>query len=247
MEPLIGQVAIVTGASRGIGRAIAERLAQDGATVVINYNQSQASADEAIAQIQSHGGQAIAVQADVSKVDDIRNLFQQALNEFGHIDILVNNTGIAAKPQPIAEVTEENFDAVFAVNVKGVLFALQEAARYLTEGGRIINISSSTTLFPTAGLAVYTASKAVPKVFTEIMAKEVGDRGITVNSVIPGPTIPGMFEWAPPEFRAQAATLSPFKRLGTPEDIADVVAFLASDQARWITGQHILVNGGATI
>jgi 3-oxoacyl-[acyl-carrier protein] reductase len=247
MKPLTGKVGIVTGASRGIGRAIAERLGTDGASVVVNYSQNKESADEVVKNIQALGGQAIAVQANVSKIDEIRNLFQQALQQFGQIDILVNNTGIAGKPEPIAEVTEENFDTVFAVNVKGVLFALQEAARHLTAGGRIINISSSTTLFPTAGLAVYTASKAMPKVFTEIMAKEVGDRGITVNSVVPGPTIPGMFEWAPPDFRAQAAALSPFNRLGTPGDIADVVAFLASDQSRWITGQHILVNGGATI
>lgn len=247
MKPLTGKVAIVTGASRGIGRAIAERLGKDGATVVVNYNQSQASADEVVAEIQSFDGQAIAVQADVSKVDEIQQLFQQTIDRFGHIDILVNNTGITGKAQPIAEITEENFDAVFAVNVKGCLFALQAAAQHLTDGGRIINISSSTTLFPTANLAVYTASKAVPKIFTEIMAKEVGDRGITVNSVLPGPTIPGMFEWAPSEFREHAASLSSFNRLGTPDDIADVVAFLASDRARWITGQHILVNGGATI
>jgi len=247
MKPLAGKVAIVTGASRGIGRAIAERLGKDGAVVVVNYSQNQESANEVVSQIQSLEGQAIAIQADISKIDEIRALFQEVLNQLGHIDILVNNAGIAGEAQPIAEVTEENFDTVFALNVKGTLFALQEAARHLADDGRIINISSSTTMFPTAGLAVYTASKALPKVFTEIMAKEIGDRGITVNSVVPGPTIPGMFEWAPPEFREQAASLSPFKRLGQPEDVADVVAFLASKDARWITGQHILVNGGATI
>jgi 3-oxoacyl-[acyl-carrier protein] reductase len=247
MKSLSGKVAIVTGASRGIGQAIAVHLAQAGATVVINYSQNQDAAAQVVQQIQAQGGQAIAIRADMGKIDEIRSLFQTTIERYGHIDILVNNAGIAGKPEAIAEVTEENFDTVFAINVKGVLFALQEAAKHLSNNGRIINISSSTTEFPTAGLAVYTASKAVPKVLTEILAKEVGDRGITVNSVVPGPTIPGMFEWAPADFREQAAALSRFNRLGNPEDIADVVGFLASDAARWITGQHILVNGGATI
>lgn len=247
MARLLSKVAIVTGASRGIGRAIAERLGKDGAIVVVNYNQGKDQADEVVQHIQAAGGQAIALQADMSQIPAIRQLFQQTLSQFEHIDILVNNSGVSGKPESIADITEENFDQVFAVNVKGVLFALQEAARHLSPGGRIINLSSSTTLFPAAGLAVYTASKAVPKVFTEILAKEVGDRQITVNSVVPGPTIPGMFERAPQAFKEQAASLSPFNRLGKSEDIADVVAFLASDEARWITGQHILVNGGATI
>lgn len=142
-------------------------------------------------------------------MDDIRKLFQKSLDQLEHINILINNTGIAGKDQPIAEVTEENFDTVFSVNVKGTLFALQEAARQLAEGGRIINISSSTTLFPMTGLAMYTASKAVPKLFTEIMADVVGARGITVNSVVPRPIIPAMFEWTPPEVREQTASLSP--------------------------------------
>ena len=247
MKPLIGKIALVTGASSGIGRAIAQRLASDGALVIVNYNQNVDSAREVIDMIKAQGGQALSLQADVSNVSQIQTLFKNIIDRFGRIDIVVNNAGIAGQIQPIAEVTEENFDTVFALNAKGALFVLKEAARHLSKQGRIINISSSTAQFPTAGLAVYAASKTVLKVFTEVLAKEVGERGITVNSVLPGPTVPGMFEQAPADFKQQAAALSPFNRLGKAEDVADVVAFLASDQARWITGQHILANGGATI
>ncbi len=246
MKPLTNKVAIVTGASRGIGQAIAQRLAQDGATVVINYRSGADEAKDVVEGITSKGGEAIAIQADVSQVPDIRHLFQTVIDRFGHLDILVNNAGIGRRAL-VAEVSEEDYDAVFTVNVRGVLFALQEAARRMPEGGRIVNISSSTTLFPSPGLAVYAASKAAEKMFTEVLAKELGGRGITVNSVVPGPTSPGMFDSAPPEDQKAAAMSSPFGRLGRPEDIADVVAFLVSEESRWITGQHILANGGATI
>jgi len=136
---------------------------------------------------------------------------------------------------------------VFSVNVKGVLFALQQAAKNLQDNGRIINISSTTTVYPSPGLAIYAASKNAIKMFTEILAQEIGNRGITVNTVLPGPTSPGMFDNMPQEVQEEAANSSPFKRLGRGEDIADVVAFLASDDARWITAQHITANGGAKI
>jgi 3-oxoacyl-[acyl-carrier protein] reductase len=156
----------------------------------------------------------------------------------------VNNagTGIVAA---IADVTEEEYDKVFNLNVRGVLFALQEAARRMNDGGRIVNISSTTTIHPEAGMSVYAASKAAIKLFTAVMASEVGDRGITVNTVMPGPTIPGMFGNMPPEVQQQAAASSPFNRVGTPQDIADVVAFLVSEEARWLTGQDFCANGGA--
>ena len=246
MKLLANKVAIVTGSSSGIGRAIAERLGQDGATVIVNYAHSSDKAQAVVEQIKQHEGKAVAIQADMSNVADIRRLFQETSDRFGQIDILVNNAGIAIQAA-IAEVTEEDYEKVFAVNVRGVLFALQEAAKRIQDDGRIVNVSSSTTVYPSPGLAVYAASKATEKIFTEVLAKEIGDRAITVNSIMPGPTIPGMFAGVDPESRKQAAALSPFNRLGKPEDIADVVAFLVSEEARWITGQHILVNGGASI
>ena len=220
MLNLTNKVAVVTGASRGIGRGIAERLGQDGATVVVNYSGSEQEAQQVVEGIESSGGKAIALQANFSQIEDIRRLFQEVSDRCGQIDILVNNagTGIVA---PIAEVTEEEYDKVFNLNVRGVLFALQEAARRLNDGGRIINISSTSTIHPQPGMAVYAASKAAIKLFTVVMAAEVGERGITVNTVMPGPTIPGMFGNMPPVVQQQDAASSPFNRVGTPQDIAD--------------------------
>jgi 3-oxoacyl-[acyl-carrier protein] reductase len=246
MAALTGKVAIVTGASRGIGRGIAERLGQDGATVVVNYAGSEQEAKQVVETIESKGGKAIALQANFSKIDDIRRLFQDVSDRYGQLDILVNNAGIGIVAT-IADVTEEDYDKVFNLNVRGVLFALQEAARRMNDGGRIVNISSTTTIHPGSGMAVYAASKAAIKLFTAVMAKEVGDRGITVNTVMPGPTVPGMFGNMPPEVQQQAAANSPFNRVGTPQDIADVVAFLVSEEARWLTGQDLCANGGATM
>ncbi|MFN6565756.1 glucose 1-dehydrogenase [Dendronalium sp. ChiSLP03b] len=244
MSTLTGKVAIVTGAARGIGRTIAERLADDGASVAFNYSRSATEAQELISTITAKGGKALAVQADMSQVADIRRFFQKTLDKFGQLDILVNNAGIATSSL-ISDVTEEEYEKVFAVNVRGVLFALQEASRHMNDRGRIINISSSTTIYPQAGLAVYIASKETAKTFTHVLAKELGGRGITVNSVMPGGTIPGMFDGVPDELK-QAAIASSFGRLGYPTDIADVIAFLVSEKARWINGQEILVNGNAS-
>ena len=246
MKSLANKIAIVTGSSSGIGKAIAQRLAQDGATVVVNYAHSADKAQEVVEAIEQYDGKAIAIQADMSQVGEIRRLFQETSDRLGKIDILVNNAGIAVQAT-IAETTEEDYEKVFAVNVRGVLFALQEATKYVRDGGRIVNVSSSTSVYPSPGLAVYAASKAAEKMFTEVLAKEIGARQITVNSIMPGPTIPGMFSGVDSETQKQVATLSPFNRLGKPQDIADVVAFLVSEEARWITGQHLLVNGGATI
>jgi 3-oxoacyl-[acyl-carrier protein] reductase len=246
MANLSGKVAIVTGASRGIGRGIAERLGRDGATVVVNYSGSQQEAEEVVKAIEATGGKAIALQANISQVEDIRRLFQETHDRLGQLDVLVNNagTGIVAA---VTDVTEADYDKVFNLNVRGVLFALQEAARRMNEGGRIINISSTTSIHPDAGMAVYAASKAAIKLFAQVLAKEVGDRHITVNTVMPGPTKPGMFANMPPEVQQQAAASSPFNRVGTPQDIADVVAFLASEESRWLTGQDICANGGASV
>lgn len=241
------KIALVTGASGGIGSAMAKRLASEGFDVAVHYNGSAEKAEDVVSAITAEGGQAEVFQADLSSVASISALFDAVIARFGCLDVFVNNVGIPAAGVPVAEAEENIFDKVFAVNAKGAYFALKEASRHLQDQGRIINISSSTTYFPSPGLSIYSASKAVMQMYTEVLAQELGEKGITVNTVVPGPTVPGMFDWAPDDFKAHAASLSPFNRLGAPADIAGVVAFLASEDARWITGQHLLVNGGASI
>jgi 3-oxoacyl-[acyl-carrier protein] reductase len=240
-----GKVAIVTGGSRGIGRAISLRLAQGGASVVVSYRNNKLAADNVTNEIVSAGGKAIAIAADMAHVEDVRALFEEAVAYFGRLDIVVNNAGVASFT-PIAEFSEEEYDAIFAVNTRGVFFAMQEAARRLADGGRIINISSGITLLGSAGGSVYAASKASIEQFAMAAAKELGARGITVNSVLAGMTHTDMLNAVVPkdvqDAMEKTATLG---RLGRPEDISDVVAFLVSDAARWITGQSIRATGGA--
>ena len=226
-----------------IGRAIAERLAREGAAVVVNYNRGEGEADAVVAGINAAGGRAVSVRADVAVPDQIVRLFNAAEDRFGPVAILVNNAAIY-RQSPLADITEEEYETVFGVNVRGVLFTLREAARRLSDHGRIINISSDLSVHPDVERAVYGASKAAVDHLTAVAAKELGRRGITVNSVLPGPTVPGMFALAPEPIQKAAATRSPMGRLGTPRDIADVVAFLASEEARWVTGQVILATGG---
>ena len=241
---LEGKVAIVTGSSRGIGRAIAERLSRDGASVVVNYSESAEKAREVVAAVQSVGGQAIAVQANVAKAVDIQNLFDQAIEHFGKIDVLVNNAGVLST-KPVAEITEEDFDELFGVNVKGTFFACQQAALRMHTGGRIINLSSTVTSLILPSYGIYAASKGAVEQITRVLAKELGGRGITVNGVSPGPTDTELFREGKTEDQiSNMAQMAAFGRLGEPRDIADVVAFLASEAARWITGQNIRVNGG---
>jgi 3-oxoacyl-[acyl-carrier protein] reductase len=247
MTDLIGKVAIVTGGSRGIGRGIAERLGRDGAYVVVNYSGSEQDANAVVDAIADSGGKSVSIQGDLSKIAEIDTLFAKTIDYFGKLDILVNNAGIAGATASIENVTAEDYEQVFNLNVRGVLFSLQAAAKHMAHGGRIINISSSLTLHPTVQTAVYAASKAAVNLLTQVMAQEVGNRDITVNTVTPGPTVPGMFGRLSPEYQQQAAASSPFNRLGHPQDIADVVAFLVSEQARWVSGQDICANGGAKI
>jgi 3-oxoacyl-[acyl-carrier protein] reductase len=242
MASLTAKVAIVTGASRGIGRAIAERLAQDGASVVINYSQSANKAKEVVSAIEAGGGKALAVQADMSQLADIRRLFQETIDHFGHLDILVNNASIAIY-KPLAEATESDFDATFALNAKGTFCALQEAARRLSDGGRIVSISTAATIMGSPTASFYAGSKAAVEQFSKALAKEIGERGITVNVVSPGFTDTEMLAHNP-QFKEMGAKMSPLGRLGQPADIADVIAFLVSEQARWITGQNIEAGGG---
>jgi 3-oxoacyl-[acyl-carrier protein] reductase len=246
VSKLQGKVAVVTGSSHGIGKAVAARLAREGASVVINYASRAEDAQAIVAGIKQAGGTAVAVQADVTKTEDVARLFAETDRVFGRLDILVNNAGTGAL-LPLEEVDEATWDRVFALNAKAPLFVTKEAVKLMGQGGRVINVSSSTTYYPLANTTIYAASKIVPRMYTEVLAKELGGRGITVNSVVPGPTAPGMFENAPDSVREGAAAQSPFNRIGHPDDIAGVVAFLASEDAAWVTGQHIMANGGATI
>jgi 3-oxoacyl-[acyl-carrier protein] reductase len=245
MSTLNGQVAIVTGSSDGIGRAIAERLAQDGATVVVNYGKSADKAKQVVAGIEAKGGKALAVQADMSKVGDVGRLVKDTVKTFGRLDILVNNAGMFMFKH-LAETTEEEFDRMFALNTKGPYFALQEAAKVIQEGGRIVNISTDGTHIGFAGATAYLGSKGALEQFTKGLAHELAPKGITVNTVSPGYTITAMLP-PDPAFRQVGEQASPLKRLGTPKDIADVVAFVVSEDARWLTGQNIHAGGGVVM
>lgn len=242
MSSLQGKVALVTGASRGIGRAIAERLGREGAKVAITYAGNREKAEAVVETIQSNGGHAIAIQSDISRIEDTRNLFAQILDTFGQVDIVVNNVGVSVY-KPTTDITEFDFDRVFNTNAKGTFFALQEAAKHLNDGGRIISLSSGATKqsIPMGGL--YAASKAAIEQFSFALSKELGHRGITVNLVSPGVTATdGLI--MPADALEHLMQSTPLGRLGQTADIADVVAFLSSDDARWVNGQAIQVNGG---
>ena len=243
MNGLSGKVALVTGSSRGIGRAIVEKLTGEGASAVVNYAEREDKAQEVVAAIESAGGQAIAVQADVGRSVEIERLFDQTIDHYGKLDILVNNAGVLSN-EPIVQLKEEDFDRIFAINVKGTLLACQQAGQRMTSGGRVVNVSSTVTslMLPTYG--VYAASKGAVEQITRVLAKELGERGITVNAVSPGPVDTDLFRAGKSEEQINnMAQMSAFNRLGHANDIADVVAFLASEDARWISGQSIRVNG----
>jgi 3-oxoacyl-[acyl-carrier protein] reductase len=234
---LAGKTAVVTGGSRGIGRAIVRRLAGDGARVVFSYRQGRAAAEELAREI----GDAVAVHADQEDPSSLDALFEPVTDG---LDILVNNAAITGQAL-IQDITPELFDRVMAVNAKFPLLAMRRAEPLLRDDGRIINISSLNTVVAGPGIALYCASKAALEQFTRVAAHEFGPRGITVNNVLPGATDTDLLRDSnPPEELEQAAALTPLGRLGTPADIADVVAFLASSDARWITGQNIQATGG---
>lgn len=241
-----GKVAIVTGAASGIGRAAALALGRGGASVAVNHRDdpSRGAAEEVAAMIEAGGGRAFAARADVAMVAEVRGLFDATIARFGKVDILINNAALAVLA-PIAEVSEALFDRTFAVNAKGTFFGCQEAARRLSEGGRIINISSATTGLALPGYGVYDATKGAVEQITRILARELGTRRITVNTVSPGATETEQFRAGKSdELVRRLSAMSVFDRLGTVEEIAHVIAFVASDEAGWITGQNIRVNGG---
>ncbi|MDR6967320.1 3-oxoacyl-[acyl-carrier protein] reductase [Flavobacterium arsenatis] len=244
MNTLKEKVIIVTGSSKGIGATIAKTLASKGATLVINYATSKADADNVVAEIINSGGNAIAIKADVSKTEEVKHLFEATINHFGKVDILINNAGIAIY-KLIKDTTDEDFDRIFNINVKGTFNTMREASIRLADGGRIINFSSSVTrlMLPTYG--TYSATKASVEQLTKVFAKEIGNRNITVNSVSPGPVNTELFtQGKTDETIARLASMSAFNRIGETDDIANVIAFLISDEAQWITAQNIGVNGG---
>jgi 3-oxoacyl-[acyl-carrier protein] reductase len=240
MARLEGKVAIVTGASRGIGAAIALGLAEEGARVVFNYRSGREEAESLAARA---GG--VPVQADVSSAEDVRRLWDSAEAAFGPVDILVNNAGIAIF-KPVAEMTDEDFDRTMATNARGPFLLAREAARRLRDGGRIINISTGATVGGTAGGAFYCGSKATLEQLTRALARELGPRRITVNTVSPGFTETGMLAQFPRLVKA-APAMTPLGRVGQPEDVAAVVVWLCTAEGGWVTGQNIQAGGGASM
>ncbi len=244
MIDLTDKVILVTGSSRGIGATIAQQLATAGAKVIVNYAGGKTAAEEVVLQIKNKGGDAIALQADVSKTDEVKNLFDQAIAHYGKIDVLVNNAGIMINSL-IKDTTDADFNRQFDINVKGTFNTLREAATRLADKGSIINFSTSVNrlMLPTYG--TYVATKAAVEQLTRVFAKEVGTRGINVNSISPGPTNTELFtQGKSQELIDRLASLSAFNRIAEPEDIANVVLFLASDGAKWITAQNLGANGG---
>ncbi len=246
-QKLAGKVAIVTGASKGIGAAIARNLADEGAAVVVNYASSKAGADRVVAQIAEKGGKAVAVQADIAKQADIQHLFAEAKKAFGKLDVLVNNAGVY-EFAPLENVTPEQFHKMFDLNVLGLILATQEAVKHFgPEGGSIINISSVAATAAPPTTSVYSGTKAAVDAVTRSLAKELGPRKIRVNAVNPG-----MVETegvhaaglADSDFRNQVEAQTPLGRIGQPEDVAPAVVFLASPEAGWITGETLHISGG---
>ena len=238
------KVAIVTGSSRGIGAAIAERLAHDGFAVVVNYSGNAAPAHALVDKITQQGGSAVAVQADVSDSAAVRQLFKTTLDTFGGVDVLVNNAGIMALA-PLGDTDDATFDRLLAINVKGTFNTLREATKHLRDGGRIVNFSSSVTALLQPTYSIYAATKAAVEAMTSVLAKELRGRNITINAVAPGPTATDLFlNGKPQEVIDRLAKLAPLERLGEPADIAAVVSFLSGPDGAWINGQTLRANGG---
>lgn len=242
MPSLSEKVAIVTGSSRGIGRSIAERLGRDGATVVVTYAGNRDKAEEVVQAIVSNGSKATAIQVDVRKLEEVRSLFEKTIAQFGKVDILVNNAAGKNIFKPTAEMTEAEYDSMFDIT-RGVYFTLQQAAHYLADGGRIVSLSTSGTVMAIPAGGAYSGCKAAIEQFSAALAKELGARGITVNTISPGATETDglVLEQAMVD---QLVAQTPLGRLGQPTDVANAVALLVSDDAHWITGQHIRANGG---
>lgn len=246
MSKLTGKVAVVTGASKGIGAGIAKALAAHGASVVVNYASSKAGADAVVAEITKAGGKAVAAGGDVSKAAETRGIIDTAIKNYGRLDILVNNSGVYEFAD-VAAITEEHFHRIFNINVLGLLLTTQAAVPHLAEGGSIINIGSGITRLKPPGTAVYAATKGAVDVITGVFAKEFAAKKIRVNSVNPGVVeTEGTHSagFVGSDFEKSLVAQTPLGRVGRPDDIGDAVAFLASDDARWVTGELLVVSGG---
>ncbi|MBV8522232.1 MAG: SDR family oxidoreductase [Acetobacteraceae bacterium] len=239
---LAGRRALVTGASRGIGKAIAQLLADRGASVAVNYRSNRNAAQETVAAIEKAGGEAIAVAGDVSRTADIRRMFEEAEAALGELDIVVANAGIALR-RPAVDVTEEDFDAVFGTNARGAFFTMQEGARRVRDCGRIIAISAAGTRLFLPGMSLYLGSKGALEQFVRVFSRELAKRNVTVNAILPGFTRTEMMSAEAAEY---GASLSPFKRVGSALEVAEAVAFLPSERAQWITGQNLGAGGGVS-
>jgi 3-oxoacyl-[acyl-carrier protein] reductase len=246
MSKLSGKVAIVTGASKGIGAAVAKSLAASGASVVVNYASSKEGADKVVEAIKAAGGKAVAVKGDVSKAADARGVVDAAIKTFGRLDVLVNNAGVY-EMKPLEEITEEHFHKTFDINVLGLLLVSKEASKHLGKGGSIVNIGSAVSRLTPPTSAVYTATKGAVDAITGVLSRELGAKGIRVNSVNPG-----MVEtegshtagFIGSSFEDWATSATPLGRIGQPQDIAGVVTFLATDDSGWLTGQQLIASGG---
>lgn len=246
-KKLAGKVALVTGGSRGIGRGIALKLAEEGAIVVLTYAKSADAARKVVKEVEALGTSGFAYKADVHSEDDVKRLTEDLRKSVGHIDVLVNNAGVF-EGAPVDQVTLGHYDSVFGVNVRGLIASTIAALPLINDGGRIINISSVAATKTMGGFSVYSATKAAVNTLTRIWAQELGARGITVNAVAPGTTQSDMYDQAmSPEMKEYAVSRTALGRVGQPEDIANVVAFLASEDGGWITGQTIETDGGISI
>jgi 3-oxoacyl-[acyl-carrier protein] reductase len=245
MTNLKNKVALITGASRGIGKAIALRFASLGANIVVNYTDNKKSADDVLAQIKQMGVKGIAVQADVSKTEEVSQLFDTALKTFGKLDIVVVNAGLELLDVPVVEFTEEQFDKLFSVNTKGAFFTMQAAAKNVTDGGRIIYTGSSTMVYPTPGFAIHGGSKVAPGYLVQVLSKEVAKRHITVNAILPTATEgAGVHTNVRPDVKQMVEGFNPMGRMGTPEDAADIAEFFAGELSNFVSGQMLMVAGG---
>jgi 3-oxoacyl-[acyl-carrier protein] reductase len=238
------KVALITGASRGIGATLAQRLADDGFAVAINYAHSATEAEALVQRITAEGGRAVAIQADVASSTDVRRLFDEAEAALGKLDVLINNAGVL-KMMPLADSTDELYEHTFNINTRGTFNTLREATKRLNDGGRIVNFSSSTVGMNLPNYSLYIASKAAVESFTKVLAQELRGRGITVNAVAPGPVATELFFEGKTDEQIQAlAKRPPLERLGEPQDIAGIVAFLVGPEGGWINGQVLRANGG---